>query len=82
MVSTSGTTGVPKGAQHSPATLAASATATATRLGGPGNWLLALAPHHIAGVQVLLRALASGFTPAVLDVTGGFDPDAFADALE
>lgn len=82
VVSTSGTTGVPKGAQHTAATLAASATATATRLGGPGNWLLALAPHHIAGVQVLLRALASGFTPAALDVTDGFDPDAFADALE
>ncbi|MYR08559.1 o-succinylbenzoate--CoA ligase [Gordonia sp. SID5947] len=82
VVSTSGTTGVPKGAQHSPASLAASASATAARLGGPGNWLLALAPHHIAGIQVLLRALASGFVPAVIDVAGGFDPDAFADALD
>ncbi|MEE4024068.1 o-succinylbenzoate--CoA ligase [Gordonia sp. PKS22-38] len=82
VISTSGTTGTPKGAQHTPTTLAASAQATTERLGGPGNWLLALAPHHIAGLQVLLRALASGHTPAVLDVTDGFDPDAFARALD
>jgi O-succinylbenzoic acid--CoA ligase len=82
VVSTSGSTGIPKGAQHTPATLAASARATANRLGGPGNWLLALAPHHIAGLQVLLRAFASGHTPAVLDLAVGFDADAFADALE
>lgn len=82
VVSTSGTTGTPKGAQHTAVSLAASATATAARLGGPGNWLLALAPHHIAGLQVLLRALAAGYTPAVLDLSGGFDPEDFADALE
>ncbi|MXP20276.1 o-succinylbenzoate--CoA ligase [Gordonia sp. HNM0687] len=82
VISTSGTTGTPKGAQHTATTLTASAQATAEHLGGPGNWLLALAPHHTAGLQVLLRALAAGFTPAVLDVTDGFDPDAFADALE
>ncbi len=82
VISTSGTTGVPKGAQHTPTTLTASAEATSLHLGGHGNWLLALAPHHIAGLQVLVRALAAGFTPAVLDVRDGFDPDAFADALD
>ncbi|WP_269449576.1 MULTISPECIES: o-succinylbenzoate--CoA ligase [unclassified Gordonia (in: high G+C Gram-positive bacteria)] len=82
VISTSGTTGTPKGAQHTPHTLAASAAATHNYLGGQGNWLLALAPHHIAGLQVLLRALAAGFTPGVLDVSSGFDPDAFADALD
>ncbi|GAB83802.1 o-succinylbenzoate--CoA ligase [Gordonia rubripertincta NBRC 101908] len=82
VVSTSGSTGVPKGAQHTPATLAASAQATADRLGGPGNWLLALTPHHIAGLQVLLRAFASGHTPTVLDMAAGFDADEFADALD
>lgn len=82
VISTSGTTGIPKGAQHTPETLTASARATHTRLGGPGNWLLALAPHHIAGLQVLLRALAAGFTPRVLDVSSGFDPEIFADALD
>ncbi|OBA73836.1 o-succinylbenzoate--CoA ligase [Gordonia sp. 852002-10350_SCH5691597] len=82
VISTSGTTGTPKGAQHTPHTLTASAAATHKYLGGPGNWLLALAPHHIAGLQVLLRALAAGFTPGVLDVSSGFNPDAFADALD
>ena len=82
VISTSGTTGVPKGAQHTPATLTASASATHARLGGPGNWLLALTPHHIAGLQVLLRALAAGFTPGVLDLSSGFDSETFADALD
>ncbi|WP_296395341.1 AMP-binding protein, partial [Williamsia sp.] len=74
VVATSGTTGVPKGAMHTPATLAASAQATEARLGGPGGWLLALPPHHIAGLQVLLRSLRAGYTPVVIDVSHGFDP--------
>ncbi|MGC4934074.1 o-succinylbenzoate--CoA ligase [Gordonia sp. DT30] len=82
IIATSGSTGTPKGSQHTPDTLAASARATAKHLGGEGNWLLALPPHHIAGLQVLLRSLAAGFTPAVLDLSAGFDPDAFADALD
>ena len=82
VIATSGSTGTPKGSQHTAATLTASAQATAESLGGPGNWLLALPPHHIAGLQVLLRAIAAGHTPAVLDLSDGFDPDAFADALE
>ncbi len=81
VVSTSGSTGTPKGAQHSPATLAASSRATADRLGGHGNWLLALAPHHIAGLQVILRALTAGQTPAILDIRTGFDPDVYARAV-
>ena len=43
--------------------LRASAQATHERLGGPGHWLLALAPHLVAGVQVLLRSLAAGTRP-------------------
>ncbi|WP_238404055.1 o-succinylbenzoate--CoA ligase [Gordonia desulfuricans] len=82
VIATSGSTGTPKGSQHTAATLTASAQATATHLGGAGAWLLALPPHHIAGLQVLLRSLAAGFTPAVLDLAAGFHPDAFADALE
>lgn len=85
VVSTSGTTGTPKGAQHTPDTLRSSAAATFEYLGGTGNWLLALPPHHIAGVQVLLRALGAGFTPIVLDLREGFDPLTFArgvDALD
>jgi o-succinylbenzoate---CoA ligase len=70
---TSGTTGVPKGAMLTAAALTASATATHDRLGGPGAWLLALPPHHIAGVQVLVRSALAGSAPVELDVSGGFD---------
>ncbi|MFW0795313.1 o-succinylbenzoate--CoA ligase [Gordonia sp. CPCC 205515] len=81
VVSTSGTTGTPKGAQHTPNSLAASAQATHSYLGGDGIWLLALPPHHIAGLQVLLRSLRAGFTPSVLDLRDGFDPSVFARAV-
>ncbi|GAA1460682.1 o-succinylbenzoate--CoA ligase [Williamsia maris] len=74
VVATSGTTGIPKGAMHTPATLSASAAATESFLGGPGGWLLALPPHHIAGLQVMLRSLRAGHTPVIIDVAGGFDP--------
>jgi o-succinylbenzoate---CoA ligase len=73
VVTTSGTTGAPKGTLLSAAALTASATATHDRLGGPGRWLLALPPHHIAGVQVLIRSLLAGTVPVELDVSAGFD---------
>jgi O-succinylbenzoic acid--CoA ligase len=34
--------------------------------------------HHIAGLQVLLRSIAANETPVILDVSAGFDPQAFA----
>jgi O-succinylbenzoic acid--CoA ligase len=71
---TSGTTGAPKGAMLTAAALTASASATHDRLGGPGSWLLALPPHHIAGLQVLVRSVLAGSVPVELDVTSrGFD---------
>lgn len=82
VISTSGTTGRPKGAVHSAQTLQASAAATAEVLGGPGSWLLTLPPHHIAGLQVLLRSLAAGYDPVVVDVSGGFDPAVLPDAVD
>lgn len=81
VVATSGSTGVPKGAQLSAAALRSSGTATHDRLGGPGSWLLALPAHHIAGLQVLLRGLLAGHEPAVVDVSGGFDPGALPGAV-
>ncbi|MEV0033099.1 o-succinylbenzoate--CoA ligase [Nocardia sp. NPDC050793] len=81
VVTTSGTTGVPKGAMLSASALRASGTATHDRLGGPGTWLLALPTHHIAGLQVLLRSILAGTEPAVLDVSGGFLPEALAGAV-
>ena len=63
VVSTSGTTGTPKGAMLTAAALTASADATHSRLGGPGRWLLALPAHHIAGLQVLVRSVVAGPRP-------------------
>ncbi len=66
VIATSGSTGQPKGVLLSAGQLAASAAATEERLGGPGHWLLALPAHHIAGMQVLLRAARSGTVPQVM----------------
>lgn len=73
VATTSGTTGTPKGALLTADALRASATATHDRLGGPGRWLLALPPYHIAGVQVLVRSLVAGTAPVELDVSSGFN---------
>ncbi|PZR03904.1 MAG: O-succinylbenzoic acid--CoA ligase [Corynebacterium kroppenstedtii] len=81
ILSTSGSTGVPKGAQLSATALAASARATEKVLGGPGQWLLALPPDHVAGLQVLLRSLAAGYEPVLMDVTQSFTPSAFVGAI-
>ena len=82
VVTTSGTTGAPKGALLTAAALTASAAATHDRLGGPGRWLLALPPYHIAGVQVLVRSLLADTVPIELDVSTGFDITELPSAIE
>jgi o-succinylbenzoate---CoA ligase len=81
VVTTSGTTGAPKGAMLTAAALTASASATHERLGGPGSWLLALPPYHIAGLQVLVRSVLAGTVPVELDVSTGFDVSELAGAV-
>ena len=71
VVTTSGTTGAPKGALLTADALTASASATYDRLGGPGRWLLAVPPYHIAGLQVLVRSVLAGSAPVELDVSAG-----------
>jgi O-succinylbenzoic acid--CoA ligase len=71
VVSTSGSTGVPKGAMLTASALTASAEATHRRLGGPGAWLLALPSYHVAGLQVLVRSIIAGTSPVA--VSAGFD---------
>ncbi|MBO1752440.1 o-succinylbenzoate--CoA ligase [Actinotalea sp. BY-33] len=78
VVRTSGSTGLPRGVMLDAAALRASAEATHARLGGPGRWLLALPPAHVAGVQVLVRSAVAGLDPLVLPAGQGFDPDALA----
>ena len=78
VVPTSGSTGEPKGVLLSAAAVLASVSATTERLGGPGRWLLALPATHVAGLMVLARSVLGGNTPVALDLTDGFDPEAFA----
>ncbi|MFD2340030.1 AMP-binding protein (plasmid) [Clavibacter tessellarius] len=78
VVETSGTTSRPKRVALSSDALLASAAASQTALGAPGQWILALPTHYIAGLQVLVRSIAAGTAPAVL-APGSFDPRAFAD---
>jgi O-succinylbenzoic acid--CoA ligase len=47
-----------------------------------GTWLLTLPAHHIAGLQVLLRAVAEGTEPAIMDTALPFTADAFAGAVD
>jgi O-succinylbenzoic acid--CoA ligase len=82
VIATSGSTGEAKLVALSAAALRASALATEARLGGPARWLLALPAEHVAGVQVVVRALLAGAPPAVQDLRGGFQPDAFAAVTE
>ncbi|UKF28004.1 AMP-binding protein [Clavibacter nebraskensis] len=77
VVETSGTTSRPKRVALSSDALLASAAASQAALGAPGQWILALPTHYIAGLQVLVRSIAAGTAPAVL-APGRFDPRAFA----
>jgi O-succinylbenzoic acid--CoA ligase len=70
VVQTSGSAGEPKGVLLSHRAITSSATATLDRLGGPGQWLLTLPSHYIAGLQVLVRSLLAGSTPVLLDDHG------------
>jgi O-succinylbenzoic acid--CoA ligase len=80
VVATSGSTGTPKGVRLSARALRHSARATHDLLGGPGQWLLAMSAARIAGLQVVLRSRAAGIDAAVLDISSGFRPEAFAAA--
>lgn len=77
VVTTSGSTGVPKSVVLSRDALTASALATADRI-GEGSWLLALPASYVAGLQVLVRSIVSDRDPAVM--AGAFTPQAFAAA--
>ncbi|MCW2679098.1 MAG: AMP-dependent synthetase and ligase [Frankiales bacterium] len=66
VVPTSGSTGEPKGVLLTAENLRASARATASVV-GEGQWLLAIPPTHVGGLQVLVRSLLAGTSPVVLD---------------
>ncbi|PJI95010.1 AMP-binding protein [Luteimicrobium subarcticum] len=87
VVRTSGSTGDAREVVLPRAALLASIGATARRLGGHGRWLLALPWEHVAGAQVVARAVVSqavrgGDLPCAALPDVPFTPDAFADAAE
>ncbi|SDH02294.1 O-succinylbenzoic acid--CoA ligase [Leifsonia sp. 98AMF] len=77
VIETSGSTGVPKRVALSADALLASAAASASTLGGQGQWLLALPTHYVAGAQVLVRSLAAETEP-ILYGGGHFEAERFA----
>ncbi|MET0673215.1 MAG: AMP-binding protein, partial [Microbacterium pygmaeum] len=77
VVTTSGSTGVPKSVLLSRDALTASALATADRI-GEGAWLLALPASYVAGMQVLVRSIVADREPAVM--SGAFTAQAFTAA--
>lgn len=80
IVESSGSTGRPKRIELSTEALLASARATLERLGGPGQWLLALPANYIAGAQVLIRSLLAGTQPVMMNTGVSFTVEAFVRA--
>lgn len=78
VLTTSGSTGVPKQVELSPAALQSSAAATAQRVGRHGQWLLALPTDHVAGWQVVVRSALAGTEPVRLE--GPFTVEGFITA--
>lgn len=81
VVETSGSTGRPKRVALSADALLASAAASDSALGSPGQWLLALPATYIAGINVLVRSLSSQTDPVMM-APGHFDADGFVEASE
>lgn len=79
IVQTSGSSGEPKRVALGSTALLTSAAATETALGGPGQWLLCLPSHYVAGAQVLVRSITAGTDPVLL-APGHFDAAAFVAA--
>lgn len=80
LIQTSGTSGKPKTVALSAAALKASATAAHARLGGTGQWLLALPLTYIAGMSVLVRSIESD-TELVFMPSGPFDARTFLSSV-
>lgn len=77
MVESSGSTGVPKRIELSRQALMASAKASSERLGGHGQWLLALPVNFIAGANVLFRSVVADTQPILMNTQLPFTVEAF-----
>ena len=69
VIATSGSSGVPKGAQLGADALLTSARAGLDRIGARAGarWLCPLPTSHVAGLGVLVRSIVSGTSPVVVD---------------
>jgi O-succinylbenzoic acid--CoA ligase len=67
VVETSGSTGRPKRVALSADAVLANAAASESALGGPGQWVLALPTHYIAGLNVLARSIAAQIDPVTVE---------------
>jgi O-succinylbenzoic acid--CoA ligase len=76
VVQSSGSTGRPKRVMLSADALLASAAASESALGGPGQWLLALPTTYIAGINVVVRSIAAD-TELIEVADGPFTPESF-----
>lgn len=79
VVETSGSTGRPKRVALSADAVLANAVASESALGGPGQWLLALPTHYIAGLNVLARSIVAQTEPVAVE-GGHFTAAAFVEA--
>ncbi|MFM6978256.1 MAG: AMP-binding protein [Micrococcales bacterium] len=77
LVQSSGSTGTPKLIQLSAEAAIASAQASAARLGGTGQWLLALPLSYIAGLNVLIRSAVAETQPVMMNPSVPFTAEAF-----
>ena len=60
VVATSGSSGRPKGVLLSRGAVRAGVAATHARLGGPGDWVLAMPASYVAGLMVVARCVVAG----------------------
>lgn len=80
IVESSGSTGVPKRLELSRLALLASAAASDARLGGLGQWLLALPINFVAGANVLVRSLVAETQPVMMNPSLPFTAEGFSRA--
>jgi o-succinylbenzoate---CoA ligase len=78
IVETSGSSGKPKRVTLTREAILASANAAQIRLGGPGQWLLALPINFVAGANVLIRSLVADTQPVLMNTSVPFTAEAFA----
>ena len=77
IVESSGSTGTPKRISHTAAAALESARIAAERLGGHGQWLLALPINYVAGLNVLVRSAVAETAPVVMNTAVSFTAEAF-----